>query len=178
MRRLITPANDKFNSGRYRGFDRGICKEESRSNNRPLHGPVKVIYSRDPHPVVDPPTWLGMRAGELRLRAPKCERIVRDALKRFEKHGYHFHHSVAMFGFIADFACLEKPFIVEIDGKQHNRNARKAKDKGRDEVFRLNGYTTLRFWSSKAYRDLESIMRRVAEELGVTYEPPEQSAAQ
>jgi very-short-patch-repair endonuclease len=167
------PINEKFNSWRYRGFDPGIRKE---GDERYRHGPVKIIYSRDACPVVDPPTRIGFRAGELRREAPKCELIIREALKRFEKHGFHFQHSVAMFErYIADFLCPEAKLLVELDGFQHTKT--REKDRQRDKFFRSHGYATMRFFSDRVYTDLEGIMFAIATFLKVPYEATEKPKA-
>lgn len=146
-----------YSQGRYRGFSRG---RRSAGEASEMHGPVKVIFTRDANQVVDPPTKLGMRAGELRQHAPSCEIVLRDALKTFEEHGVSFQHSVAIHGYIADFYCKDRALIVELDGPHHQY--RKAHDAKRDRVFAANGIRTLRYPSFWAHAHIETILTDVA----------------
>ena len=153
MKRYATPINDMYAQGRYRGMGKGE------------HGPVKVLFSRDKHPVVDPPTKLGMRAGELRLEAPKCELLLREALESFKARGVEFQHSVPMHGFIADFYCPDHNLIVELDGPHHKH--RQKYDRRRDEVFRKHGIRTLRYPSAWVYHCIDRILTDLAHQLNL-----------
>ncbi|MDR0775213.1 MAG: DUF559 domain-containing protein [Azonexus sp.] len=57
--------------------------------------------------------------------------------------------------FIADFACIEKRLIVEIDGGQHNPIA----DSSRDAWFERHGWRVLRYWNHDVEDVLADILR-------------------
>lgn len=46
--------------------------------------------------------------------------------------------------YIADFLCVERELIVELDGEPHARPDKQASDVARDEWLRAQGYTVLR----------------------------------
>jgi very-short-patch-repair endonuclease len=150
-----------YSQGRYRDFNRG--RRHADDNSEAQHGPVKVIFTRDANQVIDPPTRLGMRAGELRRDAPKCEVVLKDALATFEGHGVTFQHSVAIHGYIADFYCKERSLIVELDGP-HHRN-RKQHDAIRDKAFESHGIRTLRYPSFWAHKHIDRILTDIAHAL-------------
>lgn len=48
-------------------------------------------------------------------------------------------------GYVPDFAHNLLKIIIEVDGTVHNTTAGKRRDARRDNIFRLNGYSVLRF---------------------------------
>jgi 16S rRNA (cytosine1402-N4)-methyltransferase len=53
--------------------------------------------------------------------------------------------------YIADFICLEKKLIIEIDGSQHYQN---KKDEVRTEYLQKFGFNVIRFWNSSILQNL------------------------
>jgi len=155
MKRLHLPIND--GQRKYRGFRGG--KQES-------HGPVKVIFSRDANPVIDPPTKNGMQAGRLRQNAPACERLLWDALKSIgARFGVPFQHSVALYGYVADFYCPSLNVVIELDGYFHKN--RQQHDRCRDAALQGHGIRTLRFPSVLAHADMDGLLGQIVQELGL-----------
>ena len=62
--------------------------------------------------------------------------------------------------YIADFACLEKKLIIELDGTQHAENQH---DKERTLYLEDHGFTVLRFWNNEIDKNLIGCLERIRE---------------
>lgn len=62
--------------------------------------------------------------------------------------------------YIADFACLEKKLIIELDGTQHAENQH---DKERTLYLEDNGFTVMRFWNNEIDKNLIGCLERIRE---------------
>ena len=148
----------------------GRHKKQRRESPAP---PVKVIFSVDSHmqelmdkkvkerPRLRSQAFLGGS------RMPACERLLRDALEIFEQRGIFFHHSVPMFGYIADFYCPEKKVVIELDGPFHQYPGRPHHDRIRDAEFKKNGIRTLRYLSCQVHQNLPLLLQLLANDLKV-----------
>lgn len=70
--------------------------------------------------------------------------------------------------FFADFVCLEKRLIVEVDGGQHAENVR---DQERDAWLNQEGYRVLRFWNNEVLTHLDGVLGVIAGELAKPVSP-------
>ena len=61
--------------------------------------------------------------------------------------------------FVADFVCLNKKLIVEIDGGQHDEN--QQYDEKRSALLKLKGYKVLRFWNSDVLKATEAVLSEI-----------------
>lgn len=68
--------------------------------------------------------------------------------------------------YIADFACLEKKLVLELDGSQHAEN---PSDKERTLYLEDNGFTVLRFWNSEIDHNLMGCLEKIRQFL---HQPP------
>jgi very-short-patch-repair endonuclease len=77
---------------------------------------------------------------------------------------FKFRRQVPFQNFILDFVCLEKRFIVEIDGSQHSESAR---DTARDTMLIAEGFRIARYWNNDVLQQptavLEDISAKLAE---------------
>ena len=92
-----------------------------------------------------------MRAGAKTEFARQLRKTMTDAeirlwfhLRRHQLGGFRFRKQHPIGPYIADFVCVEKHLIVEIDGSQHNETV----DAERDSRLRCHGYRVLRFWNN------------------------------
>ena len=60
--------------------------------------------------------------------------------------------------YVADFVCLEKKLIIEIDGSQHADN---VQDSQRTDYLKQQGFKILRFWNIDITRQLESCLETI-----------------
>lgn len=89
---------------------------------------------------------------ELRRRARHLRNHTTDAERHLWKHlrlrqlgGYRFRRQVPIAQCIADFLCPEARLIVELDGGQHQEQARY--DGQRSRYLADLGYRVARYWS-------------------------------
>jgi very-short-patch-repair endonuclease len=76
--------------------------------------------------------------------------------------GAKFRRQVPVGSYIADFACLPKKLLVEVDGGQHLDN---AWDAIRDAWLRSQGFRILRFWDHEVFRNVEGVLEVITEAL-------------
>ena len=67
--------------------------------------------------------------------------LLRD--RRLEQH--KFRRQVRIDPYIADFVCLERRLVIEVDGSQHAESDRDAR---RDAFLTRQGFSVLRFWNN------------------------------
>ncbi|MNM63059.1 hypothetical protein D3C81_744170 [compost metagenome] len=105
------------------------------------------------------------RARRLRSNPTDAEMKLWQFLRRRQLAGFRFRRQVPLAGFIADFACLEKNLIVELDGGQHA--VRAGYDAQRTEALEVLGYRVLRYWNDAVLKQmpevLEDILRALEE---------------
>jgi very-short-patch-repair endonuclease len=71
-----------------------------------------------------------------------------------------FRRQVPLGNYVADFLSYEKGIVVEVDGGQH---AGKAADAVRDDWFRSQGFTVVRFWNNDVLKSLEGVFTQLLE---------------
>ena len=106
-----------------------------------------------------------MRKGQKRQLARTLRRTMTDA----EQQLWHYLRNRAFVGFkfrrqhpigpyVADFACVERRLVVELDGSQHLESTR---DKCRDRWLESQGYRVLRFWNHEVFLEIDGVMEAV-----------------
>jgi very-short-patch-repair endonuclease len=84
----------------------------------------------------------------LRHRPTDAERKLWLVLRDLRTtRGLHFRRQAPIGPFIADFACLQRKLVIEVDGGQHE-SLRKGYDEGRTRWLSSQGFTVLRFWNN------------------------------
>lgn len=103
-----------------------------------------------------PATTEGKRklADKLRNDPTKSEALLSAML---DKAKIKFKSQKVMFGYIADFYFPGCPWIVELDGKRHD----KVRDQHRDEVFLRHGIRTLRIASSRMFTEPDLVLTEI-----------------
>lgn len=89
--------------------------------------------------------------------------------KRFR--GLKFRRQVPLGPFIADFLCLERKLIIEIDGETHGFPGAKKRDQLREKYLREHGFHVLRFANAQAIEAMEETLQSIGEWLPA-YEKP------
>ena len=108
----------------------------------------------------------------MRQNQTSAEGLLWYYLRNKQLGGYKFRRQQPIGPYIADFACLPKKLLIELDGGQHADP--KAPDEQRDQFLRQQGYRVLRFWNHEVFTDCFSVLERVYEAL--TDPPPPQPA--
>jgi len=103
-------------------------------------------------------------ARNLRRRSTDAERHLWTRLRRRQLGGYRFRRQVPIGTYVADFACLERSLVIELDGSQHA--AREvAHDRARDDDLERRGFRVLRFWNNDVSRRLDDVIDTIWSEL-------------
>lgn len=98
-------------------------------------------------------------ARALRSNSTEAERRLWRHLKTRQVVGFKFRRQHPIGPYVADFCCLEKRLIVELDGGQHVRQVRK--DQQRTEWLEAAGYRVVRFWNRQIFEDIDSVVREI-----------------
>ena len=94
----------------------------------------------------------------LRNKPTDAERRLWDVLRSRRMHGCKFRRQHPYHHFILDFVCLERKFVIEVDGGQH---ADSAKDAARDQFLRQAGFSVLRFWNHDVLNDTDAVAEAI-----------------
>ncbi len=72
--------------------------------------------------------------------------------------GEKFRRQQLIGTYYVDFICLKKYLIIEVDGGQHYDS---ADDKIRDNFFKKEGFTVLRFWNNEVLENIEEVLEKI-----------------
>ncbi len=108
----------------------------------------------------NPELWkvLQDRVLEMRKNPTNGEKIMWDLLRRNTTE-YHFRRQHIVDRFIADFICVEKKLIVEVDGDIHDY--KKAEDKERTKILNQLGFEIVRFSNDEIIKNREDIFQSI-----------------
>lgn len=101
-------------------------------------------------------------ARRLRIDQTDAETVLWNRIRNRRIDGHKFVRQEPIVGYICDFVCREKKFIIEVDGGQHNES---AADAIRDERLREKGYKVVRFWNNDVLRNIEGVLLTIQAEL-------------
>ena len=77
--------------------------------------------------------------------------------------GLRFRRQVPIGPFIADFACVDRGLVVEIDGEIHA--TQQIKDREREEYLNQRGFLVIRFTNSDVLSHVDEVLRAIYLEL-------------
>lgn len=103
------------------------------------------------------------RARSLRRNQTEAERRLWMRLRFRQVDGAKFRRQHPIGPFIADFFCLERSLVVELDGGQHALHT--ERDQRRTEFFTLHGYQVIRFWNHEVLEDMDAVLQRILDVL-------------
>ncbi|MGD9912484.1 MAG: endonuclease domain-containing protein [Rhizobiaceae bacterium] len=98
------------------------------------------------------------RARSLRHGDNMAEALLWEELKDRKLGGLKFVRQFPVGPYFADFCCRSHKLVIEVDGSQHADNAR---DRSRDEFFRQQGFSTIRFWNTDIFKQLTSVCETI-----------------
>ena len=94
---------------------------------------------------------------------PSEERLW-DALRHLSC-GCKFRRQHVIGDFIADFVCLEKRLVVEVDGAYHSSPEQQADDATRSQVLEQKGFHVIRFSNDVVDKSLDRVLHSIKEYL-------------
>ncbi len=104
-------------------------------------------------------------ARDLRAAQTKAEGLLWSALRARRLSDLKFRRQHPVPPFIADFACVGKKAIVEIDGGYHDYVY--ADDKSRQQKLEAAGWTVIRFSNEDVIDDVDAVAIAIARTIGV-----------
>ena len=112
---------------------------------------------------------LGGRACESVAQAPtEGERALWQLLRRRQIAGHRFRRQLRIGPYIADFACLERRVIIEVDGSSHDDPLRRQRDSERDKWIVAQRFRILRLEDGEVLEKPDAALDRIREFLGVS----------
>lgn len=112
--------------------------------------------------MADPFTYSLLKeyAAENRRHPTEAENLLWDCLKG-NLLGFHFRRQHIIGMFIADFACLSRKLIVELDGKYHQLPDQQVSDKERTDWLESQGFKVLRFTNEEVTCDIDGVLTAI-----------------
>ena len=92
-----------------------------------------------------------------RREMTESETILWNALRKLQC-GYHFRRQHPIGDFIADFICIKKNLVIEVDGEYHNSPEQQQEDLFRTESINNRGYSVIRFTNDEILNNLPEVM--------------------
>ncbi len=108
-------------------------------------------------------------ARELRKNQTDAERRLWLHLRDRRLAGFKFRRQYPVGACIADFACLGKHLIVEVDGGQHNE--RQGQDVQRTRFLERRGFRVLRFWNNDVLKNTDAVLNVILDALDAPSSP-------
>ena len=103
-------------------------------------------------------------ARENRNNQTNAEKCLWQQL-RCEELGVKFKRQHVIYDFIADFVCLEKMLIIEVDGAYHFTDAQIEHDVYRTEELEKLGFRVLRFSNEDVIYNTEKVIQIIKESI-------------
>jgi len=117
------------------------------------------------------PSQLG-NARHLRKNMTDAEQRIWRALRLRQILGVKFRRQHPIGAYIADFICIERKLIVEVDGGQHAEQI--VEDNVRTAWLEAQGYRVMRFWNNEVLQNIEGVLETIRCELEGDLLPPSQ----
>jgi very-short-patch-repair endonuclease len=111
---------------------------------------------------------LTTHARSLRGDMTEAEKKLWQAIRSNQIENCRFRRQHPIDPYIADFACIDKRVVIELDGGQHQDQ--ETYDERRTEHMQAQGWKVVRFWNNDVLNNLDGVLTRIVEIL--TAEPP------
>ena len=96
--------------------------------------------------------------GEMTL----AESLLWDCLKA-EIPDYHFRQQHVIGDYIADFACLSRQLVIEVDGEYHSTDEQQLLDEARTEFLNKRGFYVMRFTNQEVMNEIDNVIETIEE---------------
>jgi len=101
---------------------------------------------------------------ENRKYCTEAESILWSRLNN-KQLGEKFRQQHIIGNYIADFVCLKKKLIIELDGRYHYYGDQQEKDRIREQILNEYGYKIIRFTNDELIADFDKVISKILEEL-------------
>jgi ATP-dependent DNA helicase RecG len=97
---------------------------------------------------------------ENKKNSTQAESILWEYLRNKNiKYKFRRQHIIDIF--IADFVCLEKKLIIEVDGGYHNTLEQREADELRTQILNEIGFKVIRFTNEQVVGDIDNVINRI-----------------
>lgn len=96
----------------------------------------------------------------MRYKMTPAENCLWQCL-RAKQLGFSFRRQHIIGDYIADFVCLKRKLIIEVDGEIHTLGEQKEHDKMRDTELHAMGFNIIRFTNKQVINETESILQTI-----------------
>ncbi|MDP2330904.1 MAG: DUF559 domain-containing protein [Reyranella sp.] len=110
------------------------------------------------------------RARVLRRDGSRAERVCWELLRDRRLSGIKFRRQHPIGRYVADFACISRRLVIEVDGGHHAYQV--EADARRSAAMEQEGWRVLRFWASEVVQNPEGIWAAIQGVLGDLPPPP------
>ena len=100
-----------------------------------------------------------------RKNPTEAEKFMWKQLRGKKLENYKFRRQHIIGKYIADFICLSKKLIIEIDGLIHQHPDNKESDAVRTFWLELKGYSVIRFTNEQVINEPEKVLRSIEQKL-------------
>lgn len=104
-------------------------------------------------------------AKQMRNKPTEAEKLMWNVLSNKQLDGYKFRRQHIIGQFIADFICLKKNLIIEVDGLHHQLPENKTSDEQRTKWLNSEGYRVIRFKNKEVLTNLDHVLDKIREAL-------------
>jgi PncC family amidohydrolase len=102
---------------------------------------------------------------EHRNNPTEAERVLWEILKGKKLSGYKFRRQHIIDSYIADFVCLPKRLIIEVDGLIHQLPENKISDTERTFELNKHGFEVIRFTNKQILHDPDNVLNEILVQL-------------
>ncbi|MCX6150699.1 MAG: methionine synthase [Ignavibacteriales bacterium] len=106
-------------------------------------------------------------AGINKKNPTNAELILWEQLKSKQLSNYKFRRQHIIGHYIADFVCLSKQLVIEIDGLIHQVPENKESDEQRTKWLNENGFRVIRFTNDDVINNIESVLTKILKALSL-----------
>jgi acyl-coenzyme A synthetase/AMP-(fatty) acid ligase len=97
---------------------------------------------------------------------------------RANKTGHHIRRQHIIDEFIADFVCLKKRLVIEVDGGYHTKEEQRQYDEMRTSFLAEMGYTVIRFTNDEVRTHTDTVVNKIKQVLDATPDAPKRGLIQ
>ena len=101
-------------------------------------------------------------AAENRNHQTEAERVLWEYLKN-RSLGVRFRRQYIISNYIADFVCMDRKLIIEVDGSYHFTTSQMQNDIYRTEELEKLGFVVLRFRNEEVLFEIENTLNKIEE---------------
>src|SRR5579872_6681421 len=101
------------------------------------------------------------RGRRLRAESTTAEQKLWRHLRAKRFAGFKFRRQHRIGHYFADFCCIQRRLIIELDGGQHAEHAQEEQDAARTAYLNEQGYRVMRFWNGQISAEMDDVLEAI-----------------